>query len=82
MAKGTQLVDDIGTTQDVAREIFRAFSYNGFEGNISQVAIVLGRTPDEVQGILTLGDVIDDDLMMKLKGIAETRGIDLVRGNS
>ena len=44
--------------------------------------MVLGRTPDEVQGILSPGDVIDDDLMQKLRGIAETRGIDLRRGDS
>lgn len=82
MGQGTQLVDDKGTTQEEAREIFRAFCENGFNGDISQAAMVLGRTPDEVQGILSPGDVIDDDLMQKLRGIAETRGIDLRRGDS
>lgn len=82
MNQGTQLVDDKGTTQEEAREIFRAFCDNGFNGDISQAALVLGRTPDEVQGILGSGDVIDDDLMAKVRGIAETRGIDLGRGDS
>lgn len=82
MNQGTQLVDDKGTTQEEAREIFRAFCESGFHGDISQAALVLGRTPDEVQGILKSGDIIDDDLMAKVRGIAETRGIDLGRGNS
>lgn len=82
MNQGTQLVDDNGTTQEDAHEIFRAFCDNGFDGNISQAALVLGRTPVEVQGILTSSDIIDDDLMAKVWGIAETRGINLGRGNS
>jgi hypothetical protein len=73
----SNIVDDRGTDQDQAQEILRAFCDNGFDGDDEKAGLVLGRPPSEIREMLD-GDLdIDDDLAMKVRGIAEERGIAL-----
>lgn len=70
-------VDDAGTDQQGARDILRAFCDNGFEGSAEQAGLVLGRPSSELREMLD-GDIeVDDDLVMKARGIAQERGIDV-----
>lgn len=71
------IVDDKGTDQARAQEILRTFRDAGFEGDDERAGLVLGRQPEEIRDMLD-GDLdIDDDLTMKIRGIARERGIDL-----
>jgi hypothetical protein len=75
---------DLGTAssndqsnQVTARGLLHSFCENGFEGSINACALALGRDAGELGNMLHEGAVIDDDLVMKLRGIAQERGIDL-----
>lgn len=68
-------VDDAGTGQDGARDILRAFCDNGFEGDAEQAGLVLGRPASELREMLDGETEVDDDLVMKARGIAQERGI-------
>lgn len=73
----SNIVDDRGTDQSGARDVLRAFRDNGFGGDDEQAAMVLGRPASEIREMVN-GDLdIDDDLAMKVRGIADERGIEL-----
>ena len=72
-----QQVDDKGTDQDEARRMLTALRDHGFDGDNEQVAVALGRSSEQVQGWLDGTETIDDDVVMKAKGIALNRGIGL-----
>jgi hypothetical protein len=73
----SNIVDDNGTDQSAAKEMLRAFCDNGFEGDDGRAAMVLGRPASEIRDMVN-GDLdIDDDLTMKMRGIADERGIEL-----
>jgi hypothetical protein len=72
-----QQVDDKGTDQEEARRMLTALRDRGFEGDNEQVAVALGRPADQVQGWIDGTEIIDDDVVMKAKGIAMNRGISL-----
>ena len=65
------------TDEQSSPEILRNFIDNGFESDTGQAALVLGRTPEELESMLNGEMVVDDDLEMKIRGIADERGIQL-----
>ena len=75
MNKMENIVDDKGTNQNEARELLKNFCQNGFENNLDEAALVLGRPREELEDFLSGDEVIDDDLAMKIRGIAQERGI-------
>jgi hypothetical protein len=72
-----QQVDDKGTDQEAAKRMLVALRDRGFEGDNKQFATALGRSIEQVQGWLDGTETIDDDVVMKAKGIALNRGIGL-----
>ncbi|HEY0729432.1 MAG TPA: hypothetical protein VGD38_15235 [Pyrinomonadaceae bacterium] len=72
-----QQVDDKGTDQEEARRMLTALRDRGFDGDNEQVATALGRSIEQVQGWIDGTETIDDDVVMKAKGIALNRGIGL-----
>ena len=69
------IVDDSGTGQDEAHKILRTFCDNGFDGDTERAALALGRDASDIQEMLDAGAEIDDDLVMKIRGIAKEREI-------
>ncbi len=72
-------VDDRGTSEAGGREILKQLRDQGFEADDEKLALALGRPIEEVQGWMA-GDVeepVDDDIIMKARGIAKERGIEL-----
>jgi hypothetical protein len=69
------IVDDEGTGQDEAREMLRAFCEDGFGGDTEKAAQALGRPTGEIREMLDRESQVDDDLVMKVRGIAKERGI-------
>jgi hypothetical protein len=65
------------TSDNEAREMLRAFCDNGFDGNTESAALVLGRPEQELRSMLDGSEDIDEDLLMKLRGIAHEREIDI-----
>ncbi len=77
VTKAVNALDERGTTQEEGREMLRQFCENGFDGSAAAAALVLGRPPAEIESILDGDDLMDDSLMMKLRGVASERGIEI-----
>ena len=73
-----QAVDAVGTTEGQGREILRRLRDEGFEGDDEKLAVVLGRPVEHVRDWTGAGtEPIDDDIVMKARGIATERGIEI-----
>jgi len=68
-------VDDRGTDQHQAAQILRNLRDRGFEASDEKVAVALGRTAEEIEAFSSGRETIDDDVIMKARGIAMHRGI-------
>jgi plasmid maintenance system antidote protein VapI len=55
----------------------KALCDNGFDGDIGAAALALGRDEEQITDILDGNVQIDEDLIMKIHGIADERAIDL-----
>jgi hypothetical protein len=49
----------------------------GFDGDNEKLAVALGRSIQQVQGWIDGTETIDDDVVMKARGIALNRGIEV-----
>ncbi|HYE64737.1 MAG TPA: hypothetical protein VD966_04085 [Pyrinomonadaceae bacterium] len=72
-----QAVDDRGTNQTEGRAMLRRLRDKGFEGSDEKLAVALGRPSEEVQAWTGGAEIIDDDVIMKARGIAQERGIEI-----
>jgi hypothetical protein len=72
-----QQVDDKGTDQEEAKRMLTALRDRGFEGDNEKFAVALGRSVEQVQGWVDGTETIDDDVVMKARGIALNRGIEV-----
>jgi len=71
------IVDDKGTGQDKAVSILRNLRDHGFAASNEQLATALGRSADQVEGWLNGTEEIDDDVIMKARGIARERDVEI-----
>jgi hypothetical protein len=72
-----QAVDDRGTNQTEGRAILKRLRDNGFEASDEKLAVALGRPLEEVQAWTGGSEPVDDDVIMKARGIAKERGIEI-----
>ena len=72
-----QQVDDKGTDQEQAQRMLTTLRDQGFDGDNAKLAVALGRSVEQVQGMISGAETIDDDVVMKARGIALNRGINL-----
>jgi hypothetical protein len=70
-------VDDRGTNQSEGRALLKKLRDAGFDSSDEQLALALGRPVEEVQGWTGGATPVDDDVIMKARGIAEQRGIEI-----
>ena len=70
-----QEVDDKGTDQDEAQNMLKTLRDQGFDGSDEKFAVALGRTIEQVKAMIGRTEIIDDDVVMKARGIALNRGI-------
>ena len=66
-----QQVDDQGTTQEQAREMLGKMNEKFLSPD--EFGMVLGRDGEFVENLLNGSETIDDDLVMKMRGIAKER---------
>jgi hypothetical protein len=74
-----QKVDDKGTGQEEAQHMIEALRDQGFDGDNEKLAKALGRTIEQVDRMIGGSETIDDDVVMKARGIALNRGIQIER---
>jgi hypothetical protein len=72
-----QEVDDKGTDQEEAQNMLKTLRDQGFDGKDENVSVALGRTTEQVRAMINGAETIDDDVVMKARGIALNRGIDI-----
>jgi plasmid maintenance system antidote protein VapI len=72
-----QQVDDKGTDQEAARSILTTLRDQGFDADNEKLAVALGRTIEQVEAMISGAETIDDDVVMKARGIAIHRGIEV-----
>ena len=72
-----QAIDDRGTNETEGRAILKRLRDTGFDGSDEQLAIALGRPLEEVQGWTGGAEPVDDDVIMKARGIAKERGLEI-----
>jgi hypothetical protein len=70
-------VDDQGTSEAEGRALLKSLRDAGFEGSDEKLAVTLGRPLEEVQGWMSGAEPVDDDVIMKARGIAKERGIEI-----
>ena len=73
----TNQVDDQGTSEAEGRALLRCLRDGGFEGSDEKLVIALGRPIEEVRGWMNGAEPVDDDVIMKARGIAKERGIEI-----
>ncbi len=71
-----QPVDDRGTNESEGRALLKRLRDNGFDGSDEKLATALGRPIEEVEGWMGGAKPVDDDVVMKARGIAIERGIE------
>ena len=72
-----QQVDDKGTDQAEARNIIKNLCDRAFDADADKAAVALGRSTEHVQAVLSGAEPADDDLVMKARGIAINRGVEV-----
>ena len=71
----SNIVDDRGTGQEKAAQILRNLRELAFESSDEKLALALGRPVEEVASWDRGAELIDDDVVMKARGIAMHRGV-------
>lgn len=77
-ATSEEVVDDRGTNQSKGRALLRNLRDKGFDSSDEKFAIALGRPVEEVTAWMgEEGEPVDDDVIMKARGIAKERGVEI-----
>jgi hypothetical protein len=71
------IVDDRGTNQTEGRAILKKLRDAAFDSSDEKLAVALGRPLEEVEAWTGGVEPVDDDVIMKARGIALQRGVDL-----
>ncbi|HEX8653470.1 MAG TPA: hypothetical protein VF708_21820 [Pyrinomonadaceae bacterium] len=75
--RSEQEVDDRGTTQSEGRALLKRLRDLGFEASDEKLAVVLGRPVEQVEAWTNGDEEVDDDVIMKARGIARDRNIEI-----
>lgn len=70
-------VDDRGTSEADGRALLKRLRDAGFEESDEKLALALGRPVEDVQGWMSGDEPVDDDVVMKARGIAKERAIEI-----
>jgi hypothetical protein len=72
-----EAVDDRGTNQTEGRALLKRLRDLGFDSSDEKLAVALGRPIEEVEAWTGGAEPVDDDVIMKARGIAKERNIEI-----
>jgi hypothetical protein len=72
-----EAIDDRGTNQSEGRALLKHLRDQGFDSSDEKLAVALGRPVEEVEAWTAGREPVDDDVVMKARGIAHERGIEI-----
>lgn len=72
-----EAVDDRGTSQEEGRALIKRLRDQGFDQSDEKLAVALGRPIEEVEAWMNGNEPVDDDVVMKARGIAKERAIEI-----
>ena len=72
-----QALDDRGTDTTTGLAMLRRLRDEGFEASDEKLSVALGRPVEEVTAWMESRESPDDDIIMKARGIAGERGIEI-----
>ena len=75
MQENEQIIDSENTTNAEAQELLSNLCEEGVSGDVGKLALVLGRDEDEIREMIGGDETIDEDLLMKIRGIIQERDI-------
>ena len=75
--RSEQEVDDRGTTQSEGRALLKRLRDHGFDSSDEKLAVALGRPVEQVEAWTGGAEPVDDDVIMKARGIARDRNIEI-----
>jgi hypothetical protein len=70
-------LDDRGTDAAAGLALLRRLRDEGFEADDEKFSVALGRPVEEVGAWMDGSEPPDDDIIMKARGIAQERGIEI-----
>ena len=70
-------LDDRGTDNAAGLDMLRRLRDIGFDSDNEKLAVALGRPAEEVEAWMRGGGQLDDDVIMKARGVAQERGIEI-----
>jgi hypothetical protein len=73
----TEPIDDQGTSQEEAAEILQILRDEAFDSSDEKLALALGRTTQEVKAWFGGNEPVDADVLLKARGIAMERGVEV-----
>jgi hypothetical protein len=73
----TNALDDRGTDTAGGLALLKRLRDGGFESDNDKFALALGRPIEEVEAWMQGSEPPDDDIIMKARGIAQERGIEI-----
>ena len=71
------IIDDQGTDQAEASHILQKIRDTAFESSDEKLALALGRPTEEIEEWTSGSGIIDGDVVMKARGLAIQRGIEI-----
>ena len=74
---GADALDDRGTDAAAGIALLRRLRDKGFESDDGKLAVALGRPVEEVRAWMRGAERPDDDIILKARGIAQERGIEI-----
>jgi hypothetical protein len=72
-----QEVDSKGSDRSDAANILRNLRDRAFDSSDEKLALALGRPTEEIEAWAAGSEIIDDDAVIKARGIALERGIEI-----
>lgn len=70
-------LDDRGTDNAAGLALLKRLRDQGFDSDDEKFALALGRPTEEVAAWMEGSGELDDDIVMKARGIAQERGIEV-----
>ena len=67
------VLDDLGTTPEEARQLLKKLLGDNFDDEIDLLAEALGRPTSEIEELINGHQPIDEDLLMKMRGLEQER---------